>query len=245
MERGVLTRFTTGSDDERNPIWSRDGSSVVFQSRRGDTYGIYRRSAGGGAVKDELLFSAPEPVVPSDFSSDGKLLLFTRGATASQRIWVLPVNGDRKPVEAYPGATAAQSNAKFSPDDKWVAYVEARSPTDAEVYIQPYPADDRRVRISPSSGRHPQWLPGGRQIIYRSSDDALRSVEIRPDGLTYRASEPVTLFTQPRTARNSWYFSTDARVEKFLLVVPPDRVQTDTVPPITVIVNFTQTIRKN
>ena len=245
MERGVLTRFTTGNDDERNPVWSRDGSSVVFQSRRGDTYGIYRRSAGGGAVKDELLFSAAEQVVPSGFSSDGKLLLLTRGAAATQRIWILPVTGDRKPVEAFPGATVAQLSAVFSPDDKWIAYTEARSPSDAEVYIQPYPADDRRVRISPSSGRNPQWMPGGRQIVYRSSDDALRSVEIRPDGRTYRASEPVTLFTQPRVTRNSWYFSTDERVEKFLLVVPPDRVQTETAAPITVIVNFVQGLRKN
>jgi eukaryotic-like serine/threonine-protein kinase len=245
MERGVLTRFTTGSDDERNPVWSRDGSSVVFQSRRRDTYGIYRRSAGGGAVKDELLFSATEPLSPSGFSSDGKLLLLTRGTAGSQRIWVLPVNGDRKPVQVFPGATVAQSNAVFSPDDKWIAYTEARSPTDAEIYIQPYPADDRRVRISPSSGRHARWMPGGRQIVYRSSDDALRSVEIRPDGRTYRASEPVTLFTQPRTGRTNWHFSTDERVEKFLLVIPPDRVQTNTAPPMTVIVNFTQTIRKN
>jgi serine/threonine protein kinase/Tol biopolymer transport system component len=241
MERGVVTRFTTGSDDERNPVWSRDGSSVVFQSRRGDTYGVYRRSAGGGATKDELLFSSAEPVVPTGFSSDDNLLLVTRGSQAGQRIWVLPVTGDRKPVEAFPGATVAQFNAVFSPDDKWIAYTEGgRSPTDAEVYIQPYPADDRRIRISPSSGRYPHWMPGGRQILYRSSDDALRSVEIRPDGRTFRVSDPVTLFTQRRRSRTNWYFSADARVEKFLLVVPPDQGETQTAPPpITVMVNFT------
>jgi Tol biopolymer transport system component len=245
VERGVLTRFTTGRDDERNPVWSRDGSSVVFQSRRGDTYGVYRRSAGGGATKDELLFSSAEPVVPTGFSSDDKLLLVTRGSAASQRIWVLPMTGDRKAVEAFPGATMAQNSAVFSPDDKWIAYTEARSPVDAEIYIQPYPADDRRIRISPSSGRYSQWMPSGRHIVYRSSDDALRSVEIKPDGRTFRVSDPVTLFTESRTSRTNWYFSADARVEKFLLVVPPDQITTQTAPPpLTVIVNFTQGLDK-
>ena len=35
IDRGVLTRFTAGSDDERNPVWAPDRQSVVFQSRRG------------------------------------------------------------------------------------------------------------------------------------------------------------------------------------------------------------------
>jgi hypothetical protein len=87
-------------------------------------------------------------------------------------------------------------------------------------------------------------VPGGRQIIYRSQDGALQSVELRPDGQTFRVSEPVTLFTPPR-ASGHWYFSADARVEKFLLVVPPDRVGAAAgPPPITVVVNFIQNIGK-
>jgi serine/threonine protein kinase/Tol biopolymer transport system component len=244
MELGVLTRFTTGQDDERNPVWSRDGSSVVFQSQRGDTYGIYRRNAGGGATIDELLFSSTEPVFPTGFSSDDELLLFTHGAGGGSRIWVLPVTGDRTPVEAFPGATgAAHFGATFSPDDKWIVYGEGRRPNESVVYIRPYPADDRRVRISPSGGRNPLWAPGGRQVIYRSSDGALQSVELTPDGQTFRASEPVTLFIPPGV-RGDLYFSADARLEKFLLVVPPDRVEEAAGPlPITVMVNFTQSLK--
>ena len=245
MERGVLTRFTPGSNDEEFPVWSPDGSSVVFSSRRADGFGIYRRAAGGGATKEELLFSSTESVAPTGFSSDGSLLLMTRGAFGNQRIWVLPMNGDRKPVEAFPGATVAQSQARFSHDGKWIAYTEATGPTDAEIYIRPYPADDRRVRISPSSGRHPRWMPGDRRIVYRSTDDSLQYVDIQPDGPTFRASAPVVMFKQPRTARNNWIFSTDKLVEKFLLVVPTEVAEEDTPQaPITVMMNFMQTLRK-
>jgi serine/threonine protein kinase/Tol biopolymer transport system component len=246
VERGVVTRFTPGNDDEEFPVWSPDGSSIVFSSRRGNAYGIYRRGAGGGATKDELLFSSPDAVAPTGFSSDGNLLLMTRGVFAAQRIWVLPVNGDRKAVEAFPGAQVTQSQGAFSHDGKWIAYTEHNGPTEADVYIRPYPADDRRVRISPSSGRHPRWVPGDRRIVYRSSDNTLQTVDLHPDGQSFRPTAPVALFTQPRTALGNWSFSADKLVEKFLLVVPPDAVAPDTTPPpVTVTVNLVQTLRKN
>jgi len=246
MDRGVLTRFTTGSDDERNPVWAPDSQSVVFQSRRGATYGIYRRSAAGGATRDELLFSSPETVSPTGFSKDGTLLLMTRGIAADQRVWVLPLTGDKKAVEAFPGATMANGSAMFSPDDKWIAYVENSGPSAAEVYVRPWPADDRRVRVSPSAGRSPRWAPDGMSIVYRAEDDSFQSVTLKPDGRSFMASPPVTLFTQPRMARLNWTYSTDARMEKFLLILPPEQKPGESEPtvPITVMVNLVQNIKK-
>jgi len=246
MERGVPTRFTTGTDDERNPVWSPDGASVVFGSRRGASYGIYRRGAGGGATTDEPLFSSPEPVVPTGFSSDGSLLLITRGSNASQRVWVLPVKGDRKPIEAFPGSTVAAANAVFSHDDKWIAYTESSGPTDSAVYIRPYPADDRRVKVSPSSGRFPNWLPGAKGVVFRAQDDTLYSVEVRPDGRTLRVLDPVTLFRQPRAFVNNLQYSVDRNVEKFLMITRPDRAVVEPLQPtpVTVVVNFVQGLRQ-
>ena len=246
MDRGVLTRFTTGSDDERNPVWAPDSQSVVFQSRRGGAFGLYRRSAGGGATHDELLFSSPETVSPTGFSSDGTLLLMTRGIAADQRAWVLPLTGDRKPVQAFPGLTVPHSGAVFSPDGKWIAYVENNGPSAAEVYLRPYPADDRRVRVSPSAGRSPHWAPDGKSIVYRAEDDSLQSVTLRPDGRAFTALPPVKLFTQPRMGRTTWYFSADARLEKFLLILPREQVAGESEPtvPITVMLNMVQNIRR-
>jgi Tol biopolymer transport system component len=149
MDRGVLTRFTTGSDDERSAVWAPDSQSVVFQSRRGATWGIYRRSAGGGATAVELLFSSPESVWPTGFSSDGTLLLMTKGIAADQRVWVLPLTGDKKAVQAFPGLTIPNNSGLFSPDGKWIAYTQSPGPMTSEVYVRPYPADDRLVHISP------------------------------------------------------------------------------------------------
>jgi serine/threonine protein kinase/Tol biopolymer transport system component len=246
MERGVLTRFTTGSDDERNPVWAPDSQSVVFQSRRGAAFGIYRRSAGGGATRDELLFSSTENISPTGFTSDGTLLLMTKGIAADQRAWVLPLTGDRKPVQAFPGLTIPHSGAVFSPDGKWIAYVENNGPSAAEVYLRPYPADDRRVRVSPSAGRSPHWAPDGKSIVYRAEDDSLQSVTLKPDGRSLIALPPVKLFTQPRMGRTNWYYSADARLEKFLLILPREQAAGESEPtvPVTVMLNLVQNIRR-
>jgi serine/threonine protein kinase/Tol biopolymer transport system component len=246
LERGVLTRFTVGSADERLAIWSPDGAMVYFQSTRDGKIGIYRRQAGGGATTDEALMSGPEPLTPTSISSDNQRLLFTRGTGPGTRIWMLPLSGDRKPVEVFPGSTTSQQMASFSPDDKWIAYVETTGPgpNASDVYLQPYPADGRRIRISTASGRHPQWMPDNRQIVYRASNDAIMSVTLTAADGTLRPSTPVQLFTRRRQASFNWQLSMDDRGERFLLVAPPETAVEPKPPPITVIVNFAQSVAK-
>jgi len=71
-------------------------------------------------------------------------------------------------------------------------------------------------------------------------------VALKPDGRSFTASPPVKLFTQPRMARTSWYYSADARLEKFLLVLPREQAAGESEPtvPITVMLNLVQNIRR-
>ena len=242
LERGVFTRFTVGSVDERWPVWSTDGSSIIFASTRADKSGIYRRNAGGGATSDELLFATTDTVAPSAISSDGQQLLVTRGLGARQRIWVLQLKGDRTFVEASPGATVAQLSARFSPDGKWIVYVESTGPSAGEIYIQPYPADGRRVHVSPAGGRYAYWTADGRSIVYRTLDDKMVTVQLTAEAGTYRPSAPVELFTQARVSQLNWAFSMDPQASHFLLVEPPDKPVVEKPAAITVVVNFVQSL---
>jgi Tol biopolymer transport system component len=243
VERGLSSRFTIGDVSERTPIWFQDGSSVVFTSQRNGAFGLYRRSAAGGATGDELLFSAPELLEPTGLSPDGKVLLFARGARPTIKIWALPLTGDRKPIEAIPGVPMAQYQATFSPDGTWIAYGAGSGPGDGEIYIQPYPADDRRVRISTATGRYPFWTDG-RHIVYRSTDDDLMSVELIPSGNTFRPAPPIKLFTPPKIAPGTWAYSMDARGERFLVVAPSDKPAPEIREPLTVVVNWVANLRK-
>jgi Tol biopolymer transport system component len=183
-------------------------------------------------------------MLPSGISSDGGRLLMTRGLAGAQRIWVLMLSGDRKLVEAFPGSTLAQSHAQFSPDGKWIAYTESTGPTTGDVYLQPLPADGRRVRVSvpPASGRHPHWAADGRSIVYRTLKDAVASVALKVDGNTFAPAAPVEFFTKPRLGAFNWTFSMDARGSQFLLIEPPEKTATMKPSPITVVVNFVQSL---
>ena len=243
LERGVLSRFTVGGEDERNAVWSPDGAHIVFASQRGATWGIYRRSSGGGATSEELLFSANEALSPSGFSSDGQRLLFTRGSQNTQRIWLLPM-GDKKPIEVFPGGTQALAHAVFSPDDRWIAYTGHSNPADADVFIQPYPADGRREQISNGGGRHPRWTGDGRRIVYRSRDSALMAVDITSAAGTWRPGTAKRLFEARPSGFGNWFYSMNSRADRFLLVQPPEQEAEVEASVITVIVNFVQSLAK-
>jgi WD40 repeat protein len=246
-ERGLRTRFTTGSGDEFRPIWTRDGSFLVFGSVRDGRNGLFRRAAGGAATSDEILFAATEQVLPTSFSSDGKQLLFIAGNPGSRRAWVLPVDGaDRKPLEAFPGSTNDVSFAAFSPDDKWIVYTsrEGSGTENVQVYVQPFPGDGRLIRISATTGYQPRWTADQRRIIYRTFDGTLEAVPLTVSAGTLVPGQPTRLFPARKIGRLNWNWEMNDQGDRFLLVLPPERQEEAEPPPITVIVNWTSTLVK-
>ena len=245
VERGVPTRFTVGTNEEMNPVWTPDGSSIVFRAVRSDgRTGIYRRGAGGGATSDELLL-ADESSNPTGFSPGGKLLLLARGSFPKQQVWSMPASGGDA-AAVFPGSTTNDAGARFSPDGKWIAYtsIENAQFGDGQIYIQPFPADGRRIRISTTNGYDGRWTADQRQIVYRTFDGGVEAVDLTPENGTLRPSTPKRLFAQRRIGSFSWSFDMTPRADRFLLVVPPERSLDDGNVPITVIVNWTSTLPK-
>ena len=124
IARANRTRFTFDPGDETTPIWSDDDSRIVFSSQRDSSFrrlGVKQANGTGG---DELLLENPSDLYPSDWSVDGRSMLYVSGVTAgsTDTLWVLPFVGDRKPQRfAWSTAPRFLSWAYFSPDGRWVA----------------------------------------------------------------------------------------------------------------------------
>ena len=83
------------------------------------------------------------------------------------RGWAVLVHDSEKPGSAE--RLVDSSNERFptvSPDGQWLAYV-ANEQGRAEVFVQPYPALDRRIKVTTEGGGEPRWSPDGKNLYYR------------------------------------------------------------------------------
>src|SRR5947207_15381374 len=121
--RGVPSRFTFGSQTNRYPLWSPDGSHVVFLSLREGGLGHPYQKASSGVGEEEALDTSYRNARAEDWSRDGRYLIENVIALKTvSDVWVLPQFGDRKPFP-YLNSEFREENAKLSPNGQWLAYV--------------------------------------------------------------------------------------------------------------------------
>ena len=137
LQRGVPSRFTTDPASDSNPLWSPDGSRIVFTSNRQGISDLYQKMASGGG-NEEVLLKSDEEKWPDDWSLDGRFIIYQSfNAKTKWDLWVLPMIGDRQPTK-FLQTDFNEQQAQFSPDGKWLAYVSDES-GEQEVYIRDIP----------------------------------------------------------------------------------------------------------
>ena len=240
LERSLPTRFTSTTEDESFPVWSPDGGTIVYAKREiASVYDLFRKAAGG-TMAEELLLRSNENKYPTGFSPDGKLLLYSVSRPGLiDRLWALPMTGDGKPFEVFPGSTESSWRGQFSPDGHWILYETAQ---ESNVFVQPFPPNGMRTQISTNGGLFPQWAKGGREIVYSTIDGRFMSVDATATGGTLHAGLPKELFTKLQSGRTR-QFMVDSKGERFLLSVLPqgDSARSE---PVNVIVNWQGLLEK-
>jgi Tol biopolymer transport system component len=239
--RSTLTRLTFGPKpaNQSHAVWSPDGTRVVFASDRDGAYGLYEKLSNGAGV-EQLLVRTDMPKFPTDWSADGRFLLYEESSTkGAWDIWVLPLSGDRKPApllrsEFYEG------QGHFSPDGRWIAYVSDESGR-REVYVQAFPLSGAKWQISTDGGNFPTWRRDGKELFYFTLDQKLMEVEISADS-TLRPGKPAPLFEARYFNIPISPYSPSADGRKFLINTPVDE-ETNT-SPLTVILNWPALLRR-
>ena len=240
LTRAARTRFASGRFRVQNPVWSPDGSRVIFASNQDVPYDLYQKDVyqkpASGGEEQKALFKSRQDKVPTSISSDGRLLLFH---TAPQSdLWVLPLDGDGKPAP-FLQTPFNERDGRFSPDNKWVAYTSNESGRN-EVYARPFRASSgsqAAVQISQAGGTHPRWRADGRELIYLASDGKIMAVDITP-GAALQSGVPKPLFDAP-SGSTSWEVAGDGK--RFFFLVPAGEA---TPAPFTVVLNWTAGLTK-
>ena len=219
IQGGTMIPFIT--EDGYRPLWSPDGTQIAFWSE--NKHGVFRKSASGSAPP-ELLAGEPSPgsfLWPHSWSPDGKFLACTvqQDPNAWDDIWILPLDGDRKP---YPllNTEDGEYNPAFSPDGHWLAYVLNKS-GQREVYLMRYPDSGHKIQVSSGGGVGPIWSRDGRELYYINGK-TMMAVQIgtEPD---IAIGTPEQLFTLEGegtypTAGNLWIIYDISKDGRFLML---------------------------
>jgi serine/threonine protein kinase len=204
LVRGEATAFTFDPTHGRVAVWSPDGSQIILTGTDGK---LYRKDANGGGREEQLL-AGGNPKYPSDWSRDGRFLLYTDiDPTTGADIWVLPdpsgKSGDGKPFP-FLQTEFGESQAQFSPDGRWIAYASNES-GQGEIYVRPFSGQPSgssgEWKISTDGGREPRWSADGKELFYLAGESSghfkyqLMAVPIHTIGAaTFQAGAPKPLF---------------------------------------------------
>ncbi|MEE9235038.1 MAG: protein kinase [Candidatus Acidoferrales bacterium] len=193
LARNVATRFTTvGPQSEAFfPLWSPDGSRIVFCMPRDAPPFLHQKPLAGGE-KEVLLPSSGTLQCPTDWSPDSRFILYMdRHPDTNADLWILPLAGERKPIP-FLRTRFSEMLATFSPDGRWVAFVSDESGR-PEVYVQPFEGPGERRRVSTAGGFLPRWRRDGKELFYLGVDNQLMVVPVKL-GVRFELGTPQALF---------------------------------------------------
>ncbi len=236
--RGTSSRVTTSNADVESLAWSPEGNYIVWSSRQVTKSEIYRKLASG-AGEVEVIGQSKNPIGITDWSNDGKFILYTDAdPTTNLNVWVLPLEGDRKPYVYFQTPTE-DTSARFSRDGRFIAYRSRESGVN-EVYVQTFPPSGVKLPVSTNGGMNPVWAPSGKELFFIAPDGKLMSVEIDA-GSSFEAGKPKALFDiiAARTNQASDY-DVSADGQRFLFISRTAEATS----ALSVVINWTANLKK-
>jgi len=183
LDRGVLSRLTSGPMLDMAPIWTPDGRRIIWSSTREASPALYVQAADGTGSPDQLLSAGM--AFPGSVTPDGRTVLIYGGAFLRQR----PL-AEKGSVDRLLGPSQGVSMPEVSPDGRWMAYQSSES-GQPEVYVRPYPnVDEGRWQISTERGTRPAWSRNGRELFFLDGADRLSVAAIAVNGRTLVPGAP-------------------------------------------------------
>lgn len=122
------TQLTTAPEADVEPVWSPDGSQIIFSSGQGTTDGVnelWLMNADGSEPRK--LLEWPESFEwGATWSPDGDKLAFATTRDYNYEIYVMDIEGEGEPINIT-RHSRLDTFPDWSPDGKWLAFMSDRS----------------------------------------------------------------------------------------------------------------------
>jgi Tol biopolymer transport system component len=236
LRRETTKRLTFNTAFIAAPIWSPDAKSLIYFSNQTRGNDLYIKDSDGAHEEKLILHNGLEQFA-SDWSKDGKYILYTRGS----ELWVL----------TYPELTsslflkspAIVTGAQFSPNGKWVAY-SSNETGRWEVYVTSFPEARGKWQVSVGAGEQPRWRSDGKELFFLSAENRMMAAPVTTE-TNLDFGTPIALFQtaprQPNSSRDEFSYDVSKDGQRFLILTHEKQVGT---PPMTVVLNWAAKLNK-
>lgn len=224
---GKLTVVSDNPANDIAPIWSSDGRSVLYSSKRTSTIETYRQMLDAPLYGDKVF-----PTVglrhPMDMTRDGRYLIYRMN---TPDVWALDQRTGQE-ISIIPTGSPRAQWPQVSPDGRWIA-VQSDVSGSTQIHLQgPFepPAGGTISKpLTVNGGGWVRWRGDGRELFYTEADGSLMSIGLTfsADGRSFSAATPVRLFNAPMNASpennaiaQQYLAAPDG--QRFLVIAAPD-----------------------
>jgi Tol biopolymer transport system component len=184
-------------------VWSPDGQELAYMALRDSYYSVFRSAADGRGEAERLYRHPGGPLVLTDWSLDGRFLVFSAADLVGASLYVLPIEGDGEAHEIA-RSDSQLLGPRMSPDGRFVAY-RSNETGGNEIFVRALPPPDNpdaameKWQVSTEGGVGMMyWRSDGNELYYLGADRNLMAVPIATDqGFEFGAPQP--LFRVPDT----------------------------------------------
>ena len=236
LQRSTSRRLTFDTAFVAAPIWSPDGTKLVFFSNRSHGNDLFMKDSDG-AQQEKIILRDEFDKYSNDWSRDGKYILYTRGTD----LWFATM--PEMKTSLFLKAPSLVRNGQFSPDGKWVAYASNETGK-WEIYVTSFPEAQGKWQISTAGGEQPRWRSDGKELFFLSSDSKMMAVPVTT-GPKFDAGVPVALFqAAPRqqiSSRDQFVYDVSRDGQRFLILTQLKNAETA---PMSVVLNWPAKLNK-
>ncbi len=173
---GRTRTLAGGSGVYISPVFSPDGSQIVYAHGVDEGVDLYAAPTSGGAGRRLSVGRGSDNVSPS-FSPDSRRITFMSGRAGHPEIYTMDADGTNvdllTPLDV--GESAYRASPDWAPDGRQVAFQSRIAGTFQLLTVS---LRDRGLRqlTSDGSNEDPSWAPDGRHLVFVSSRSGVRQL---------------------------------------------------------------------